>query len=74
MNQSNGSNLISREESHRTFSVFIVINSEESIFPAFISLAIFPKPIGCQKKIKIYKLGIYTQIVIRKFFFFLRGR
>lgn len=30
-------------------SVFIVINSEESISPPFISLAIFPKPTGCRK-------------------------
>jgi hypothetical protein len=53
--------LETREGSHCTLSVFIEINSEESIFPAFISLAIFPNPTGCQeKKKKIYECGIYT--------------
>lgn len=32
-----------------TLRVFIVINSWESISPAFIRCAIFPNPTGCQK-------------------------
>lgn len=36
------------ETNIHTLRVFIVINSEESIFPAFISFAIFPRPTGCQ--------------------------
>lgn len=34
-----------------TLRVFIVISSEESIFPAFISFAIFPNPTGCHHHI-----------------------
>jgi len=57
-------NILSEEVVTKTLSVFIVINSEESILPALINVAIFPKPIGC-KRINKTKFWIeqYTWLI-----------
>ena len=47
-NTSTNLNLEIIEKIAITLRVFMVINSEESILPAFISFAIFPNPTGCR--------------------------
>ena len=45
-----------------TFSVFIVISSEESIFPALMSFAIFPSPQGWSEEISVTSNMSYQTI------------